>query len=100
MFDSMTSEPLAVQPANRFDRMEIAGAFGDLGTLIPFLVAYLAVAGRRTGRVAGEPSFAGFQELFRPAVIKPLGDPLAAAQLGNARLATQAVQHDPDLLLG
>jgi MFS superfamily sulfate permease-like transporter len=28
---------------NRFDRMEWAGAFGDLGTLIPFVVAYLAV---------------------------------------------------------
>jgi predicted benzoate:H+ symporter BenE len=28
---------------NRFDRMEIAGAFGDLGTLVPFVVAYLAV---------------------------------------------------------
>lgn len=29
--------------ANRFDRMEWAGAFGDLGTLIPFVVAYVAV---------------------------------------------------------
>jgi MFS superfamily sulfate permease-like transporter len=28
---------------NRFDRMEWAGAFGDLGTLIPFIVAYVAV---------------------------------------------------------
>ena len=28
---------------NRFDRMEWAGAFGDLGTLVPFLVAYVAV---------------------------------------------------------
>lgn len=28
---------------NRFDRMEWAGAFGDLGTLIPFVVAYMAV---------------------------------------------------------
>jgi MFS superfamily sulfate permease-like transporter len=28
---------------NRFDRMEWAGAFGDLGTLIPFTVAYIAV---------------------------------------------------------
>jgi hypothetical protein len=27
----------------RLDRSEIAGAFGDLGTLIPFLAAYLAV---------------------------------------------------------
>ena len=40
----MTPETVASQPAtNRFDRMEIAGAFGDLGTLIPFVVAYLAV---------------------------------------------------------
>ena len=30
-------------PRNRFDRMEWAGAFGDLGTLIPFVVAYLGV---------------------------------------------------------
>jgi MFS superfamily sulfate permease-like transporter len=28
---------------NRFDRMEWAGAFGDLGTLIPFVVAYISV---------------------------------------------------------
>lgn len=28
---------------NRFDRMEWAGAFGDLGTFIPFVVAYLTV---------------------------------------------------------
>lgn len=28
---------------NRFDRAEWAGAFGDLGTLIPFVVAYVAV---------------------------------------------------------
>jgi len=30
-------------PRNRFDRMEWAGAFGDLGTLVPFIVAYIAV---------------------------------------------------------
>ena len=28
---------------NRFDRMEWAGAFGDLGTLIPFVVAYIGM---------------------------------------------------------
>jgi hypothetical protein len=28
---------------NRFDRMEWAGAFGDLGTLVPFVVAYIGV---------------------------------------------------------
>ena len=32
-----------MKPPNRFDRMEWAGAFGDLGTLIPFVVAYIAV---------------------------------------------------------
>lgn len=34
---------LARAPRNRFDRMEWAGAFGDLGTLIPFLVAYITL---------------------------------------------------------
>jgi MFS superfamily sulfate permease-like transporter len=34
---------LTVPARNRFDRMEWAGAFGDLGTLIPFVVAYIAV---------------------------------------------------------
>jgi hypothetical protein len=29
--------------SNRFDRMACAGAFGDSGTLIPFVVAYIAV---------------------------------------------------------
>jgi MFS superfamily sulfate permease-like transporter len=28
---------------NRYDRMEWAGAFGDLGTLIPFVVAYIGI---------------------------------------------------------
>lgn len=43
-----SSEQPSVSPkahANRFDRMEWAGAFGDLGTLIPFVVAYIAVLG-------------------------------------------------------
>jgi hypothetical protein len=40
----MTHDAIPSAPAaNRFDRMEIAGAFGDLGTLVPFVVAYLAV---------------------------------------------------------
>src|SRR6185437_15050324 len=33
----------ATRAGNRFDRMEWAGAFGDLGTLIPFVVAYIVV---------------------------------------------------------
>jgi hypothetical protein len=37
------NQAVAVQAQNRFDRMEIAGAFGDLGTLMPFVVAYIGV---------------------------------------------------------
>jgi len=31
------------KPRNRFDRMEWAGAFGDLGTLIPFVAGFIGV---------------------------------------------------------
>jgi MFS superfamily sulfate permease-like transporter len=30
---------------NRFDRMELGGAFGDFGTLIPFVLAYISILG-------------------------------------------------------
>src|SRR5262245_28677223 len=39
----MTEDIVVARARNRFDRMEFAGAFGDLGTLIPFVVAYLGV---------------------------------------------------------
>jgi Molybdate transporter of MFS superfamily len=40
----MTPDTAVSQPTrNCFDRMEVADAFGDLGTLVPFVVAYLAV---------------------------------------------------------
>jgi len=39
----MTEESIVVPTRNRFDRMEFAGAFGDLGTLVPFVVAYIGV---------------------------------------------------------
>lgn len=39
----MTPEAAATPSHNRYDRMEVAGAFGDLGTLVPFVVAYLSV---------------------------------------------------------
>jgi MFS superfamily sulfate permease-like transporter len=42
--DQERSPPIAPATArNRFDRMEWAGAFGDLGTLIPFVVAYITL---------------------------------------------------------
>jgi xanthine/uracil/vitamin C permease (AzgA family) len=40
--DEAPSKP-ATAASNRYDRLECAGAFGDLGTLIPFLVAYITL---------------------------------------------------------
>jgi MFS superfamily sulfate permease-like transporter len=37
------ASPPLPQTANRYDRTEWAGAFGDLGTLLPFVLAYIAV---------------------------------------------------------
>jgi MFS superfamily sulfate permease-like transporter len=37
--------PAAEHRGLRFDRREWAGAFGDLGTLVPFLLAYITVVG-------------------------------------------------------
>ena len=39
----MTQDITALPLSNRYDRTEIAGAFGDLGTLIPFAAAYIGV---------------------------------------------------------
>ncbi len=49
-------------------------------------------------RVAGQPFLAGFKEVLRPTVIEVLDDPFAAAELGDALLAAQALQHDADLI--
>lgn len=38
-----TASPPLPRTANRYDRGEWAGAFGDLGTLLPFVLAYIAV---------------------------------------------------------
>jgi MFS superfamily sulfate permease-like transporter len=48
VYATSTSRTTATTPdllRNRFDAREWAGAFGDLGTLIPFVVGYIAVAG-------------------------------------------------------
>lgn len=37
--------PSTTTPVNRYGRLEWAGAFGDLGTLIPFVAAYIGVLG-------------------------------------------------------
>ncbi len=45
MSASKGNEPSSAAPRNRYDRMEWAGAFGDLGTMIPFVVAYIGMVG-------------------------------------------------------
>jgi len=39
----MAEQTVSAPVNNRYDRMEIAGAFGDLCTLVPFVVAYIGV---------------------------------------------------------
>ena len=39
----MAEDTVSAPATNRYDRMEVAGAFGDLGTLVPFVVAYIGV---------------------------------------------------------
>ena len=55
------------------------------------------VRGGGPSRIASQALLASLQEVFRPAIVQVLRDPLAATQLGNAVLAAQAFQHDPDL---
>ena len=64
---------------------------------LPAKILYL-VTGRRPRRVTREPALPGLKELLRPDVIEALGNTFAAAQLGNAVLAAQAVQHDAYLV--
>jgi hypothetical protein len=39
----MAEDTVSAPVSNRHDRMEVAGAFGDLGTLVQFVVAYIGV---------------------------------------------------------
>jgi len=40
---SAAAQPASARSGNRYDLTEWAGAFGDLGTLLPFVLAYIAV---------------------------------------------------------
>src|ERR1700737_3942582 len=57
------------------------------------------VRGRGPRRVASQPLLAGFEKVLRPAEIEVLADPPPAAELRDAFLAAQALQHDADLVL-
>jgi hypothetical protein len=52
-------------------------------------------------RLRGRQAFlARLENRLRPAAVQDCRDPLAPAALGDALLAVQAPQHDPDLLFG
>jgi hypothetical protein len=53
--------------------------------------------GSRTSRITGKPPLASFQKLLRPFIIDALGNAFTAAQLGDALLTTQSIQHNADL---
>jgi len=97
----MPSEALSDSAVDQVRRRTVLrGTVGIGHDLLPALTAKVRhlAARRRPCRVARQPTLAGFEELLGPAAIETLGDPLPAAQLGNARLPPQAVQHNPDLL--
>jgi hypothetical protein len=56
-----------------------------------------ALASRRRSLTSSEVA-ARAEKVFRPAVIEVLDDPLAAAELGDTVLATQAFQYNADLV--
>jgi len=45
MYEKDRTESNSKTPRNRYNLSEWAGAFGDLGTLIPFIVGYIAILG-------------------------------------------------------
>jgi hypothetical protein len=85
-----------------FQQTVLEGEIGDSLLQGARLAAQLLhfIRGRGARRVARQAPLAGLQELLRPAVVLRRGDALTPAQLRDAVLAAQTIQHDPDLLLG
>ncbi len=81
---------------NRFNRFEWAGAFGDLGTLIPFIVGYVSVVGMDPGGVLFAFGFAMIAAGYcygTPFPVQPMKaiGAVATAQAGNAAITANAV---------
>ena len=81
---------------NRFNRFEWAGAFGDLGTLIPFIVGYVSVVGMDPCGVLfafGFVMIASGSYYGTPFPVQPMKaiGAVATAQAGNAAITANAV---------
>src|SRR3712207_1763290 len=84
-------EQPVLQGEVRYDLLQRAGLSAQGPDLI---------GGRLPSGVPRQALLAGFQKLLGPAVVQVLADALTPAQLGDAVLAAQALQHDADLLFG
>jgi len=83
--------PCAGDAGLRFDRREWAGAFGDLGTLVPFLLAYVTIVGiEPTGMLLGfGVTLISAGAYFRtPFPVQPMKAIGAVAVTGAAQTAT------------
>jgi hypothetical protein len=92
--DVVGAAPTGVR--NRFNRFEWAGAFGDLGTLIPFIVGYVSVVGMDPCGVLfafGLGMIASGSYYGTPFPVQPMKaiGAVATAQAGNAAITAQAV---------
>jgi predicted benzoate:H+ symporter BenE len=92
--DVVGAAPAGVR--NRFNRFEWAGAFGDLGTLIPFIVGYVSVVGMDPCGVLfafGLGMIASGSYYGTPFPVQPMKaiGAVATAQAGNAAITANAV---------
>ena len=92
--DVVGAAPAGVR--NRFNRFEWAGAFGDLGTLIPFIVGYVSVVGMDPCGVLfafGLGMVASGSHYGTPFPVQPMKaiGAIATAQAGNAAITANAV---------
>jgi len=90
---------------NRYDLSEWAGAFGDLGTLVPFVVAYLAVLKLDpTGVLLGFGAAMIAVGLFyrTPIPVQPMkaAGAVAAAQAAQTAIITPAAVYAAGLVTG
>ena len=88
--NSSAEPPVAAAPqaAFAFNRMEWAGAFGDLGTLIPFVVAYVTLLRLEPGGIL--VSFGA--ALIAAALVYRTPFPVQPMKAIGAIAATQAAQ--------
>jgi MFS superfamily sulfate permease-like transporter len=101
----MTEQAASAKATNRFDRMEIAGAFGDLGTLIPFVVAYLAVLKMDPAGVLfafGSAMLACGLVYRTPIPVQPMkaAGAIATTQAAQTITLTPAMVHGASLVTG